>query len=119
IVGENHTFDNLFGVYQPGGGQTVSNLLSKGIVNADGTPGTNFSSAAQKQASDVAAYMLAPPQSGPFATLPQPNTTSAFGVPPHVPDARFPADLLNGPFQITKYVPYGGFTGDPPHRFFQ
>jgi phospholipase C len=39
IVGENHSFDNLFGAYQPIGGQTVSNLLSKGIINADGTPG--------------------------------------------------------------------------------
>ena len=34
IVGENHSFDNLFGAYQPVAGQTVSNLLSEGIINA-------------------------------------------------------------------------------------
>src|SRR5690348_7389221 len=39
IVGENRTFDHLFATYQPPAGQTVSNLLSKGIVNVDGTPG--------------------------------------------------------------------------------
>jgi phospholipase C len=36
-----------------------------------------------------------------------------------VPDARFPASLLNGPFQITHHVGYGAHTGDPTHRFFQ
>jgi phospholipase C len=49
------------------------------------------------------------------------------------PDKRFPANLPNGPFQITKYVPYfdnhdtqgggcefyGAYTGDPLHRFYQ
>ena len=42
IIGENHTFDNLYGGYKPRHGQTVANLLSKGIINADGTPGPNF-----------------------------------------------------------------------------
>ena len=42
IIGENHTFDNLFGAYQPRHGQTIHNLLSEGIINADGTPGPNF-----------------------------------------------------------------------------
>ncbi|MDA3877135.1 MAG: hypothetical protein PF483_08600, partial [Halothiobacillus sp.] len=30
IIGENHTFDNLFGAYQPHHGQTIDNLLSEG-----------------------------------------------------------------------------------------
>ena len=42
VVGENHTFDNLFGTYRPKAGQTIDNLLSKGIVNADGSPGPHF-----------------------------------------------------------------------------
>ena len=115
VVGENHTFDNLFGGYQPADDQTVSNLLSKGIIKADGTPGPNFASAAQQQASDTKVYLLAPAKTGRYATLPQPQTTYAVGVPPGVPDARFPADLPNGPFQITKYVPHDSFTGDPIH----
>ena len=32
IVGENRTFDHLFATYKPRKGQTVDNLLSKGIL---------------------------------------------------------------------------------------
>ena len=39
IVGENRTFDNLFATYKPKADQSFDNLLSKGIVYADGTPG--------------------------------------------------------------------------------
>jgi phospholipase C len=42
IVGENRTFDNLFATYKPKAGQTIDNLLSKGIVYANGTPGPSF-----------------------------------------------------------------------------
>ena len=34
IIGENRTFDHVFATYQPPVGQTVDNLLSKGIINA-------------------------------------------------------------------------------------
>src|SRR5262249_42044359 len=47
IIGENRTFDHIFATYQPRKGETVDNLLSKGIINADGTPGPNFSLALQ------------------------------------------------------------------------
>lgn len=119
IIGENHTFDNLFGGYRPPKGQTVKNLLAEGIINADGTPGPNFAKAAQQQASNPNLYRIDPQITGPYATLPQPNTTYASGQPPGVPDSRFPADLPNGPFQITKYVSYDAHVGDPAHRFFQ
>lgn len=119
IMGENHTFDNVYGGYRPPRGQSVRNLLSQGIINADGSPGPNFSRAAQQQASNPNLYMLDPTQTGPYATLPQPNTTYATGQTPGVPDPRFPADLPNGPFQITKYVSYDAHVGDPVHRFFQ
>nr|MDA3878128.1 alkaline phosphatase family protein [Halothiobacillus sp.] len=119
IIGENHTFDNLFGAYQPHHGQTIDNLLSEGIINADGTPGPNFDKGAQQQASDLTQYEIDPVLAGPYAHLPQPATTYATGQPPRVADARFPADLPNGPFQITKYVSYDAHTGDPMHRFFQ
>ena len=40
LIGENRGLDHTFGVYKPKGrGQTISNILSKGIVNQDGTPG--------------------------------------------------------------------------------
>ena len=42
IIGENRSFDHVFATYVPQPGQTVWNLLSEGIVNANGTPGPNF-----------------------------------------------------------------------------
>src|SRR5580698_3973863 len=41
IIGENRSFDHVYATYQPANGQTVSNLLSKGIINAKGGPGAN------------------------------------------------------------------------------
>src|SRR5262249_46559301 len=40
FIGENHTFDNIFATYVPKEGQHVSNLLSKGIIDASGLPGS-------------------------------------------------------------------------------
>lgn len=119
VVGENHTFDNLFGTYVPPKGQAISNLLSKGIVNADGSPGPHFSRAAQHIGRDEGRYHATTASEGTYKTLPQPYTTYGIGLPPGVPDARFPNDLPNGPYQISKYVPYAAYTGDPVHRFFQ
>jgi len=49
LIGENRTFDHVYGTYVPKDGQSVSNLLSKGIVNADGSPGPNADDAKQFQ----------------------------------------------------------------------
>src|SRR5215469_10844671 len=48
IIGENHTFDNIFATYEPKHG-SVWNLLSRGIVHADGSPGPNAHLARQFQ----------------------------------------------------------------------
>jgi phospholipase C len=119
VVGENHSFDNLFGTYRPAQGQSIANLLSKGIVNADGTPGPNFHKAAQRVGMSEGKYQAMTDSKGRYATLPQPYTTWGIGLPQGVPDTRFPADMPNGPFQISKFVPYAAYTGDPVHRFFQ
>src|SRR5579863_4174820 len=50
LIGENRTFDHLFATYKPKHGETVKNLLSEGIINADGTPGPHFKRAQQFQA---------------------------------------------------------------------
>ena len=75
IIGENRTFDHVFATYVPKNGNTVWNLLSQGIVNADGTPGPNFSKAAQSAATDQASdgFLLSPTKT-PFANnvLPAP-----------------------------------------------
>ena len=119
IVGENHTFDNVFATYLPRQGQTVLNLRSQDIVDDDGLPGRNFMLARQRIANSNGAYSLNPQRTGPYSKLPQPDTTYATGQPGNIPDPRFPADLPNGPFQISRYAAYSDFTGDPVHRFFQ
>ncbi|MGA3049914.1 MAG: alkaline phosphatase family protein, partial [Terracidiphilus sp.] len=53
IIGENRTFDHVYGTYVPKAGQTVWNLLSEGIVTKDGKPGENFSLSAQYAGSDT------------------------------------------------------------------
>src|SRR6202161_4643258 len=53
IIGENRSFDHVFATYQPKPGQNVRNLLSEGIIKADGTPGPNFEKAHQRAAVDL------------------------------------------------------------------
>src|SRR5262249_4041378 len=48
IVGENRSFDHLFATYVPKHDhERVRNLLSEGIIKADGSPGPNFARAHQ------------------------------------------------------------------------
>ena len=86
IIGENRTFDHIFATYVPKKGEKVFNLLSEGIVKADGTPGPNFSKAEQKAAADQApdAFLLSP-------------TKDAFA------GSVLPAPLVGGP--QTSYIP--------------
>jgi phospholipase C len=62
VLGENRTFDHLFATYQPPNGEHVDNLLSKGIINKDGTPGPNYAKAAQFSAVDTNFYAISPGQ---------------------------------------------------------
>ncbi len=119
IVAENRTFDNLFATYRPKKGQAIFNLLSQGIVKENGQPGKNFHLAAQRLALSPGEYSPTPEIAGTYDVLPQPYAWGAFGQRKDIPDARFPADMPNGPFQISKFVSYGAHTGDPVHRFFQ
>jgi phospholipase C len=50
LIGENRTFDHVFATYVPQSKDSVLNLLSEGIINADGTPGKHFNKAQQFQA---------------------------------------------------------------------
>jgi phospholipase C len=80
IIGENRGFDHTFGTYQPKAGQTVNNLLSQGIINADGTPGPNFAKAQQFQITGQnQSYFIAADSTlkTPYMALPQPDTNGA------------------------------------------
>jgi phospholipase C len=75
IIGENRSFDHVFATYVPKRGESVRNLLSEGIIKADGTPGPNFSKAEQQAAYDEApdAFLLSPTKTQfPGAVLPAP-----------------------------------------------
>jgi phospholipase C len=92
IIGENRSFDHVFATYVPRKGQTVSNLLSKGIVNANGTAGPNFSMAAQYETKDASPgpFQLSPTPKKLFQLLPPPNTGGA----PQYPSNTSPAPFL-------------------------
>jgi phospholipase C len=84
LIGENRGLDHTFGVYQPKGkNQTISNLLSKGIVNEDGSPGQNFTLAQQYSVAGQPSYYIGAPQvakspyGGATNKMPQPNTNGA------------------------------------------
>lgn len=74
IIGENRTFDHVFATYKPKEGETVSNLLSKGIVKANGKPGPNYSLSAQFSALDSTTsggvYSISPQSKSIYSTLP-------------------------------------------------
>ena len=68
IIGENRSFDHVFATYVPKPGQKVRNLLSEGIIKADGTAGPNFEKAHQRAAVDLGEkrngdpFLLSPPK---------------------------------------------------------
>jgi phospholipase C len=87
IVGENRSFDHLYATYVPKSrGEKVLNLLSEGIINADGSPGPNFAKAHQFQ-------IVSAPNGGKFfssadmankqlyATLPPPDVNGVQNPP--------------------------------------
>ena len=74
LIGENRGLDHTFGVYKPKGkGQTISNLLSKGIVNEDGTPGPNFALAQQFSVAAQPSFYIGAPDDRQVALQPRPT----------------------------------------------
>jgi phospholipase C len=116
LIGENRGLDHTFGVYKPKGqGQTISNYLSKGIVNEDGTPGPHFNLAQQYSvATQTSWYFGIPNKSGlktPYGAtsnlMPQPNTNGA----PSAQDSQFP----DAPFKsFSEVAAIGGETDIEP-----
>jgi len=45
VISENQSFDHLYGTHVPPSGDSISNLLVKGIVRPDGAPGPHFGKA--------------------------------------------------------------------------
>jgi phospholipase C len=109
IIGENRTFDHIFATYQPRHGERVSNLLSKGIVNPDGTPGPNFFLASQSSATDSSAdgYQLNPSGNVTYSVLP-PVLAGGYSTAPF-PDVATAKHFENGlPNDYYVYLTTGG-----------
>jgi phospholipase C len=89
VIAENSSFDHAFGTFRPREGQHIANLLSKGIVNEDGTPGPNFNKAAQFTVSPQPQYFITAPDVSKtaYVTLPPPDLN---GVPLQASDANPP-----------------------------
>jgi phospholipase C len=112
-------------------GEKVLNLLSEGIVQANGFPGPNYAAATQWQAQDTTTYQLSPGVKIPYKTLPAPLAGGGYtqtiggqtrdGQPPflNVPQAM---SIENGlpinyyPFLITGAVAPTSILGKPDTR---
>jgi phospholipase C len=97
IIGENRTFDHVFATYEPRNGEHVDNLLSKGIIKEDGSPGPNYAKAAQFSAVDNNLFAISPGQKTPYDN--SANKLQAPGTS-YAPQACYPdvnTAALNGP----------------------
>jgi phospholipase C len=77
IIGENRSFDHVYATYKPKHGQTVSNLLSREIIEADGTEGPNYDISAQYSAVDTSVYQLSPLGKAVYGDIPAPEAGGA------------------------------------------
>ena len=125
VVGENRTFDHIFATYKPKPGESVSNLLSKGIINEDGTKGPNFALAHQNSADVTGSTVFDPsPTTGKslYPVLPAPinggptNLCTNIGMC-NMGDARSSEDALSSsPIDYYQFLLTGGtgLTGSVP-----
>jgi phospholipase C len=58
VIGENRTFDHIYGTYVPKSHDSILNLLSEGIVTATDLPGPNFAAAKQFTTSGQTSYFI-------------------------------------------------------------
>ncbi|WP_233840205.1 alkaline phosphatase family protein [Dyella sp. 2HG41-7] len=114
LIGENRTFDHVFATYTPPHGQTVNNLLSEGIVKADGTPGPNAAKAQQWQASQTGDYSVSPTHTSAYTNLPSMNTGGAPTQPYLASAAQAEAIEPGLPTAAYQELAEGG-TGLPNH----
>ena len=110
LIGENRTFDHLFATYVSPSGDSVNNLLSEGIIKADGTPGRHFGKAKQFQAiapfkkkyfislddDDKDAYGILPEPTLNFAPIPKPLPAGDNSFQPLAELSSGNADELSG-----------------------
>ncbi len=112
LIGENRTFDNIYGTYVPKPGQKVWNLLSRRIVHPNGSPGPNWDAARQFQVGTInpvsffiSTAKLVNPNKSAYTFLPTPE---AGGAPPQTETlSQFLNDPVNSaiPFDPKTFTP--------------
>jgi len=79
LIGENRSFDHVFATYQPRHGQSLLNLLSEGIIGADGSPGSNARATAQFEVDSPlpSTYFISAGTKSAYSLLPPPDLGGA------------------------------------------
>ncbi len=101
VIGENRTFDHIFATYKSKSGDSISNLLSKGIIKADGSAGPNYSLSLQYSASDTGNYSIDPGGKNLYGSIP-PVVTGG-------PEVAYGEQLLDGGLIKNAYQIEPGF----------
>jgi phospholipase C len=108
IVGENRSFDHLFATYAPSRrSEQVLNLLSQGIIRADGSPGPNFAKGHQFK-------IVSPPNGGKYFVSAGMAQKQLYDVLP-APDVGGVGAV--SPYAAILSIP-GGDPGLPPSQQF-
>jgi phospholipase C len=114
IIGENRSFDHVFATYRPSNGETVSNLLSRGIILANGKPGPNYSQSAQYSAVDNTTFAINPGQKTIYTNIPP--VVAGGPTSPFLPTLALAKEIEPGMLAKGYYrdLTIGG-TGLPPY----
>ena len=108
LLGENRTFDHVFGTFEPDSGQSIFNLLSQGIMNADGSAGPNYARARQWEANVAASYSIHPAKTAPYSQLPAINVGETPATAPFATAAAARAVEPGLPFESYDLLTIGG-----------
>jgi phospholipase C len=108
IIGENRSFDHVYATYQSPSGDAVSNLLSKGIINADGSKGPNYNQTAQYSAVERSQFSISPSGKQVYTNIPALLTDGA---------PRVASDTNPAPFQTLQVAEFA--EPNLPQDYFQ
>jgi phospholipase C len=118
ILGENSSFDHAFATYVPKHeNEGIWNLLSRGIVNPNGSPGGNFRRAQQFSVSAQSSYYIHAPANSKTAYGTTTDPTNPLPAPDLNGVPRAQNDLTGAPFATTAAAaaaePEIALTADP------
>jgi phospholipase C len=95
VIGENRSFDHVYGTYAPKSDDAILNLRSERIVRGNGSPGPNLAAAKQFTTSGQTSYFIGVDNSSKtaYTTLPAPTLGGAPNKP-SMTSPRSPGSLM-------------------------